>query len=108
MARRASASSRYLNVCINGRLDVYSSSWDNVEHKASLLVHYDNSTGQSVEYRFPPASPFERAVACFCKGIENGEQGEQSRLTGYEVDELISCITRSAAEGRAVDVRWRA
>ncbi len=58
-------------------------------------------------YRHPPASPFPRALEFFCRNIEAGQQGEQSRLTGYDVDELIATILRSSTEKRAVDVNWR-
>lgn len=93
---------------VNGRLEIYSAEWNQVEHKASPLIHYDNATGQATEYRFPPASPFARAVEFFCTHIAKGEQGPQSRLTGYEVDELIAHIYHSGATGRALDVAWRA
>jgi hypothetical protein len=51
-------------------------------------------------------------VAAYCGGIAagrgpGGAQAGQSDLTGYEVDELIACIGRSAAEGRAVEVPYR-
>jgi len=91
----------------NGRLDIYSSSWDDVEHKASLLVHYDNETEQSTEYRYDPVSPFDLAVAFFVENIERGEQGGQSRLTGYDVDELISSISRSGQTGQALIIDWK-
>jgi len=89
-----------------GRLEIYSSLWDAVDTKTSLLVHYDNETGEATESRYPPQSPFDRAIACFCQNIGNGVQGGQSRLTGYEVDKLIECIMRSAATGQALDVEW--
>lgn len=92
---------------LKGRLDIYSSLWDDPEHKASLLVHYDNATGQATEYRYPAVSPFDRALAFFCANIERGEQGAQSRLTGYDVDELIAHIELSARTGEAVTVNWR-
>ena len=92
---------------LNGRLDIYSASWNEVESNASLLVHYDNAAGTSTEYRYGPASPFDRADAFFCRNIEQGVQGEQSRLTGYEVDELIAHIKRSAATGKAIEVNWK-
>jgi len=90
-----------------GRLEIWSAAWDQVEHKASLLVHYDEASRAATEYRFPPASAFERAVAFFCGNIAQGRQGAQSRLTGYEVDELIGAIQRSSALGQAVEVEWR-
>ena len=92
----------------NGRLEILSALWDQADTKASLLVHYDEATGNATEYRYAPASPFERAVAFFCDNIAKGTQGAQSRLTGYEVDELISAIQRSSAAGQAVEVAWRA
>jgi len=92
---------------LNGRLDLYTSWWDQVDSKASLLVHYDNETGSATAYRYPPVSPFDRAVAFYCRNIEQGTQGSQSRLTGYEVDELIATIGRSSQQGEAVNVDWR-
>jgi predicted dehydrogenase len=91
-----------------GRLEMYSSAWTDIDTKASLLVHYDNATGQAVEYRTAPQSPFDRAMAFFCANIAKGEQGTQSRLTGYEVDELIAHIKKSADTHQALDVTWRA
>jgi predicted dehydrogenase len=91
-----------------GRLEVLSSMWDEVERKSSVLVHYDDATATSTEHRFAPVSPFDRALAFFCGNVERGEQGSQSRLTGYEVDELIEAFKKSAAERRSVDVDWRA
>ncbi|MBT3380917.1 MAG: Gfo/Idh/MocA family oxidoreductase [Lentisphaerae bacterium] len=92
---------------LNGRLEIYSSAWDQVTSKASLLVHTDNATGQATEYRYAPASPFDRAVAFFCANVARGEQGTQSRLTGYDVDELIDHIKRSAGTGQAVTINWQ-
>jgi predicted dehydrogenase len=92
---------------VNGRLDIYSSAWDQVDAKASMLVHYDNSKGAAMEYRYAPVSPFDRAVEFFCSNIEKGLQGAQSRLTGYDVDNLIAHIKRSAESRQAVEVQWR-
>ncbi|NOY79571.1 MAG: Gfo/Idh/MocA family oxidoreductase [Kiritimatiellaeota bacterium] len=91
----------------NGRLEVFSAQWDKVETNASLLVHYDNTTGQATEYRYAPVSPFDRAIAFFCENIARGEQGAQSRRTGYDVDELIETMVRSSQEHKALAVRWR-
>lgn len=92
---------------VNGRLEVFSSAWDQVDAKASLLIHYDNGNGQAVEYRYAPVSPFARSTAFFCGNIGNGAQGAQSRATGYEVDELIAHIQRSAATHQALEIEWR-
>jgi len=92
---------------VNGRLEIFSSAWDNFDSKASLLVHYDNAAGQAVEYRYAPESAFARALAFFCGNIARGEQGGQSRRTGYEVDELIGHILLSASRHQALDVDWK-
>lgn len=91
----------------SGRLLIYSALWDQVETKSSKLVHYDNGAEQPTVYEFAPVSPFARASAYFCGNIERKQQGDQSRLTGYEVDELIAHIKLSASQKQAVDVKWR-
>ncbi len=92
-----------------GRLEILSARWDTPATKSSVLLHHDAAAGDGPrEYRYPPASPFDGAMAVYCANIERGEQGEPSRLAGYEVDELIAAIRRSAATGQAVDVNWRA
>ena len=92
---------------MNGRLEIFSAAWNQFETKASKLVHYDNNGDNPTEYHFEPVSPFERADAFFCQNIENGKQGDQSRMTGYEVDELIAHIRLSARKGEAVNVTWQ-
>ena len=90
-----------------GRLEFYSAFWDQVEHKDSLLCHYDDRNRAVTEYRFGSGSPFEPAVAYYCHNIEQGIQGEQSVTTGYDVDELIAHVKRSAATRMPVDINWR-
>ncbi|MBI3987456.1 MAG: Gfo/Idh/MocA family oxidoreductase [Lentisphaerae bacterium] len=90
-----------------GRLELFSALWDKPEWKACLLVHTDNATGQAVEYRYAPESPFDRALAFFCANIEKGVQGAQSRFTGYDVDELIATIMKSSSTGQTQAVHWR-
>ena len=92
---------------VNGRLEIYSGAWDSPESKPSLLVHYDNTSGHATEYRFEGISPFDRAMAFFCEQIRAGEQGPQSRWTGYEVDELIGHLAQSSDQRQAVDVAWK-
>ena len=89
-----------------GRLEIFSSQWDNPAHKASLLIHYDNATGNTTEYRYDPVSPFDEAIAFFCANIAAGMQGGQSRITGYDVDELIHHIQESSANGCALEVAY--
>lgn len=91
----------------HGRLTILSAAWDQFEHKASVLIHYDNATGNATEYRFAPDSPFERAIGFFSRQIELGVQGSQPRTTGYDVDELIATFHRSSESGQALDVNYR-
>jgi predicted dehydrogenase len=90
-----------------GTLHLYSASWDQCTIKASLLVHHDRMTGNTTEYRFDPVSPFTRAVEFYLKNIEGKTQGAQSKITGYDVDELISTISQSARKNQAFEVNYR-
>ncbi len=92
---------------VNGRLDLYTPTWTQFETKTARLVHYNKKTNQTTEYHFDCVSPFDLAVAHFCEQIEKKEQGEQSIMTGYEVDELISTISRSSELKQAVDIPWK-
>ena len=90
-----------------GRLEILSAKWDQPEHKASVLRHYDEAAGKVAEHCYEPVSPFERAAAFFCEQIGRNEQGAQSRLTGYETDEVLEHIRLSAARREAVEVKYR-
>lgn len=94
-------------VGVNGRIEVFSATWDQVDVKASRMVYYDNATGQSTEYTYGPVSPFALAIQFFCKNIEAGVQGEQSRVTGYDVDELIAHIQKSSQTKNMLDVNYK-
>ena len=91
---------------VHGRMDIYIPLWTDFD-KAAKLVHYDNRSKQTTEYHFDCVSPFDLAVEYFCYQIEKGEQGGQSELTGYEVDELISCIKQSSNSKQAVEISWK-
>ncbi len=90
-----------------GRIEILSSSWNDVDTKASVLKYYDNASARETEYRYPPESPFVRAIGRFCEAVEGGGSPPQSSATGYDVDELISCIKQSAETGAAVVPEWR-
>lgn len=92
---------------LDGRLEIYSAMWDKVTSHASLLVHYDNKTKQSVEYRFAPSSPFEPELETYCRNILNGVQGDPTKTAGYDVDELIAHMYKSNETGQAVDIQWK-
>lgn len=90
-----------------GILTVKTGMWDQPLVKASSLVHYDNTTCQYNEYVFDPVSPFERLMGSYCKTVKSGKQEPQTKVTGYEVDELIDQIKKSASSGKAITIEWR-
>lgn len=92
---------------VHGRLDIYIPFWTDFDSKAAKLVHYDNRSKQTTEYHFDCVSPFDLAVEYFCSQIEKDEQGEQSKLTGYEVDELIACIKQSSDSKQVIEIPWK-
>ncbi len=91
----------------SGSINIYSAFWDQSDSKASLLMHYDNKTQTSTQYRFDPVSPFEPAVEFYLDSIAQGKQEELSLLSGYEVDELIEHIQLSSNKKQALDIEWK-
>jgi len=92
---------------VDGRLDIYTVTWDRSEKAPALLVHLDNTTGHATEYRFPSVNSFHAEMAWFARCIREGRQGYPDAHDGYAVDEVIAHITRSAETGRALDVCFR-
>ena len=90
-----------------GILHIFSALWNQGDTKASLLVHHDRATGNTTEHRFEPVSPFNRAVQFYLGNIEAKQQGTQSKLTGYDVDELIGTISQSAVKQAALVPHFR-
>ena len=91
----------------NGRLELYTVMWDHPENNGVLLVHYDNETETSTEYRFAPENPFDLELKQFNEWLEAGKQERPSWLDGYNVDTLLSHMYRSSAERRSLDIDWR-
>jgi len=90
-----------------GKLEVLSAKWDQVDIKASKCIHYDDKSASKREYLYEPVSPFVKAIEFYLGNIAQGEQGEQPITTGYDVDELISSIGKSAQENVSVNIDWR-
>lgn len=89
-----------------GMLRWFSSLWDEVDTKASLLQHIDEESGSMKEYRFPPESPFSALIRAVYRDIREGRQTCQSKKTGYDVDNLIASLQRSDQSGAEVDISW--
>lgn len=90
-----------------GKLTLLTSFWNHVEQKTALLIHEDEATGQTHEYRYTVHSAFERAIAAYVADITSGKQTAQSRVTGYDVDQLIASIAASARSGQLLSVPWK-
>ncbi|MBA3686096.1 MAG: Gfo/Idh/MocA family oxidoreductase [Planctomycetes bacterium] len=90
-----------------GKLTLLTPLWSHVEQKTALLIHDDEASGQRHEYRYGVDSPFDRAIGAFVADIAAGTQTAQSRITGYEVDQVIASMVASARSGQRVVIPWR-
>jgi predicted dehydrogenase len=91
----------------NGRIEIYTVMWDSPENNGALLVHYDNETESSTEYRFTPINPFDIEVAEIIKAVENRKQISPDVIDGFNVDVLISAMKESSNKRAAVKLDWR-
>lgn len=92
---------------VGGRLDLYSVRWDHAENNAALLVHYDNRTETSTEYRFDALDPFDAEMQYLNDCLDRRVQGQPSALDGFNVDVLIGAIVESGDKRARVALDWR-
>ncbi len=92
---------------VKGRLELYTVTWNHPERNGALLVHLDNTTGRSIEYRYPAENPFDLEMAEIVRRFSAGEPGVPSAWDGYVVDELIAHITQSARTRTVLPVVYR-
>lgn len=90
-----------------GRLELYTVMWDHPENNGVLLVHYDDKTETSTEYRFPAENPFTLELTQFNTWLEAGRQEAPSYVDGYNVDTLLSHMYRSSQERRSLRIDWK-
>jgi len=93
---------------VGGRIVLQTPVWNEPQHNAARLRHYDNESETWTDYEFSIVSPFAQAEKHFLAQIEKGEQGPQDRYTGYRADYLLEQIAKSANEGAPVKLEWRA
>ena len=93
---------------VGGRLVLQTPVWDQPEHNAARLVHYDNATETWTDYAFPIVNPFVEAEKHFLSQIARGEQGPMDRYVGYRVDLVLETAKRSAAAGQRLELDWEA
>ena len=53
-----------------GLIELYNVTWDKPENNGALLVHYDEETGSSTEYRYDPVNPFDAEVMAYCEALK--------------------------------------
>jgi predicted dehydrogenase len=88
-----------------GKLIWKSSLWDDVSSKSSVLIH-EKDTGESIEYKYHPVSPFSNAIESFYADIETKVQRSQPIESGYHVDQLIETIIASSISGKREILPW--
>ena len=91
---------------VNGRLDLYIVQWDFPEHNPTLLVHYENETETSTEYRFPAVNPFDIEMAVFSQQLTQQVQIHPDVVDGFNVDYMIEMMARSHREKKPLLLDW--
>jgi len=89
-----------------GRLDLFTTIWNEPEKNGALLRHEDAATGRVTEYRYPAVNPFDLEMAELLRRFEAGEPATPSAWDGYVVDELIAQITASSHVNEVRRVQW--
>ena len=92
---------------INGRLDICFPVWDKPLESAALLVHYDETSQTSTEYRFEAVDSFHDEIEYFHDCLAKRQQGHPSVIDGFNVDTLISAIDESSKKQQPVTLEWK-
>ena len=92
---------------VNGRIEIFTVMWDHPENNGALLVHYDNETGASCEYRYDAVNPFDIEVCKIVESINTGKQINPDVIDGFNVDNLIGAIKESDEKKANVKINWR-
>lgn len=92
---------------VQGRLDIYTVTWDMPERNGALLIHQDAKTGRVTEYRYPAMNPFHAEIAEMLRRFNARETPMPNAIDGYVVDEIIAHITQSAEEQQRIPIVWR-
>ena len=91
---------------VDGRLDLYIVQWDQPEHNPALLVHYDNKTEKSTEYRFPAVNPFDIEMSTFTSALFHRKQIHPDVVDGFNVDYIIETMAKSQYEKSPIKLDW--
>lgn len=90
-----------------GSIELYTVTWDKPENNGLLLIHYDEKTGTSTEYRFEPINAFDLEVQAYCEAIENRTPIQPDVIDGFNVDNVIGAMFESAEKGSKVKIDWK-
>jgi predicted dehydrogenase len=90
-----------------GRLDIFTTTWNKPEECAALLVHYDEATQTSTEYRFEAINTFHAQVGYFHDCLSKRKQGSPSSVDGFYVDAVMSAMVQSSKEKRVITIDWK-
>jgi predicted dehydrogenase len=91
---------------VNGRLDLYIVQWDYPEHNPALLVHYDNESEQSTEYRYPAVNPFYIEMSEISSALSQRKQIHPDVVDGFNVDYVIEMMAKSHSEKAPMKLDW--
>lgn len=91
----------------NGRMQLYTVMWNHPENNAALLVHYNNDTQTSTEYRFDAVNPFDVEIGYFNDCFEQRIQGSPGAYDGFNVDVMIESMLLSSQKHQSVEIDWR-
>jgi predicted dehydrogenase len=92
---------------VNGRIQIYTVKWDEPESTPVLLIHYDNETETSVEYRFDAINPFDLQLQYFYDCLKHRKQGKPSVIDGFNVDVVIGSMEESTQRRTPIQIDWR-
>jgi predicted dehydrogenase len=91
----------------NGRLDLFIPRWNKSSELAALLVHYDEATQASIEYRFDAIDTFQAQLNYFHECLRERKTGPPDVVDGFNVDTLIGTIEESHLKRIPVTIDWK-
>ena len=91
-----------------GKLLINTVLWDHPENNGALLVHYDNESATSTEYRFDAVNPFDIETVYYKNCLEDRNQGNPDVIDGFNVDAVIETMVQSACEKQRIEIDWDA
>ena len=92
---------------VQGRLDLYTVTWDQSEKNGALLAYYDNKMKTATEYRFAPMIPFDMEMEYFHHCLTDRIQGNPDVLDGFNVDVIIQAMQESSENKAQIKIDWK-